>query len=188
MAKDVPLTRTTPPLTTDQLTAAATADGWDAAMAGVPVSAGQSRRSGIPGRQIVDTAAGLLPAGLVPADPGTADPGTGDLGYANFTVRDGQGPSLVEIVLQDRRGDLANGFTADGGWQTLPDGTRVRDHREAAEPDGWVAEALRPDGLWVMVVAYNSDRLKQPTTRQKPVLTTEQMRALAASPAWRLPG
>ncbi|MFJ9517972.1 hypothetical protein ACIRPK_06850 [Kitasatospora sp. NPDC101801] len=189
VSKTEPLTRTTPPLTTDQLTAAAQADGWDGVVAALPVStAQQSRTPGIPGEQVLATATALLPAGLTAAEPGTADPGTGGLGYANFTVADAQGPSLVEIVLQDRRADLQSAPDPASGWQILPDGTRIRDREEPREPGRRLVEALRPDGLWIMVVGYASGRLKQPATRQEPLLTMEQLRAVALGPAWKLPG
>lgn len=170
--KGAPTTRPAPPLTTDQLTAAATSRAWDAILAELPVARGQwpKRPDSFSGGQIVATAARLLPAGLTPADANTDS-----TGYATFTVKDGKGASLVEINVQDWR------------RQPLPDVTQVLEEQEGRNPGRWTVEVLRPDGLRVVVSAYNSGGRQQAATRQSPVLTTEQLKAIAVSPEWKLP-
>ncbi|KQV16627.1 hypothetical protein [Kitasatospora sp. Root107] len=186
--KGAPTTRPTPPLTTGQLSAVATARAWDSIVAELPVVGGQAvPRAEFPAEQIVATAAKLLPAGLTPADANT------DMdGYANFTVKDAKGASLVEINVQDWRRDLAqpSGSVISGQYangQALADGSRVVESQEGKNPGRWIVEVLRADGLRVVVAAYNSGGLQQAATRQTPVLTTEQLRAIALSPEWKLP-
>ncbi|BFV61047.1 hypothetical protein KCMC57_up61510 [Kitasatospora sp. CMC57] len=185
-----PSTRPTPPLTTDQLTAVATSRTWDAIVSELPAVVGQAPVGQVkfPAEQIVATAARLLPAGLAPADTNTDTDG-----YANFAINDGKGASLVEINVQDWRQDLAqpSGSTISGQYangQVLPDGSRLVESQEGQNPGHWTAEVLRADGLRVVVIAYNSGGLGQAATRQTPVLTTEQLKAIALSPEWKLPG
>ncbi|MER5862053.1 hypothetical protein [Kitasatospora sp. NPDC002040] len=181
--KTQPLTRTTPPLTPDQLTAAASSAVWDPVVAALPALVdGPPSRSEFPGGQIVATATSLLPAGLTPADANTSG-----YGYANFTVTDGKGPALVEISLSDNRREPNSGPQAD--WESLPDGTQFYESTMDVGVQRWSIEVRRPDGLWVTVMTYDSDRLKQDRpNRPGPALTTAQLRAIALSPAWKLPG
>ncbi|WP_345700769.1 hypothetical protein [Kitasatospora terrestris] len=46
---------------------------------------------------------------------------------------------------------------------------------------------LRPDGLRVVALAHNSAGPRGPASRPTPVLTVEQPRAIAPSPARHLP-
>ncbi|MER5865171.1 hypothetical protein [Kitasatospora sp. NPDC002040] len=179
-SKGEPVSRPAPPLTADQLTAAVTSRAWDPIVAVLPPARGEVSASRLPSGQIVLIASKLLPAGLVPAH---ADPGGS--GEAHFTVDDGAGASLVEIGLQHwpDPGTLRE-QDRPPGWRTLADGSWLWETEEGTNPRHRRVEAVRRDGIRVVVSAYNSGAVTELATRQAPVLTVEQMRAIALSPAW----
>lgn len=43
---------------------------------------------------------------------------------------------------------------------------------------------MRPDGMRVVVSAFNSGEQSTPATRPEPALTMDQLLALATSPQW----
>jgi hypothetical protein len=49
----------------------------------------------------------------------------------------------------------------------------------------WTVDTIRPDGMRVVISAFNSGAQHTAATRGKPVLTMEQLRAIAVSPKWR---
>ncbi|MFJ9520970.1 hypothetical protein ACIRPK_22285 [Kitasatospora sp. NPDC101801] len=183
-SKGSPSTRPTPPLTPAQLTSAVTSHVWDAVLADLPVTeAQQTRPAAFPTAEIVATAARLLPRGLTPATVGASEDG-----YAGFTVDDGKGASLVEINVQDWSRSITTISGRYSTGETLPDGTRLLTSQEGSDPGHWTVEALRPNGLRVVVSVYNSAGLHQPASRTTRALTTEQLKAIATSPEWKLSG
>ncbi|MFF7459163.1 hypothetical protein [Kitasatospora sp. NPDC008115] len=180
--KGKPVSRPTPPLTPEQLTAVVTDKSWDRVIAALPEPAPPTpsgRSTPYTGQEILETAGKLLPAGLKPTE---AD---GSEGYANFVVNDGKGRSMVELNVEDwSRNPDAGGLHAGG--ETLPDGTKVVVRKVPGNPARWVVDALRPDGMRVAVGAYNSGGPNDATSRTAPALTVDQMKMIATSPRWKL--
>ncbi|MFI1252056.1 hypothetical protein ACH4TY_35960 [Streptomyces anulatus] len=107
--------------------------------------------------------------------------------FASVVVDDGEGRSLVQINVQadmrDAAGDLYGEAT------TLPDGTLLATSKKPGEKGGagivwWSADTMRPDGMRVVVSAFNSGEQSTPATRPEPALTMDQLVALATSPEW----
>ncbi|MEU0098964.1 hypothetical protein [Streptomyces sp. NPDC006267] len=107
--------------------------------------------------------------------------------FASVVVDDGEGRSLVQINVQpgmrDTVGDLYGEAT------TLPDGTLLATSKTPGEKGGagvlwWSADTMRPDGMRVVVSAFNSGAQSTPATRPEPALTMDQLTALATSPEW----
>ncbi|WP_405919777.1 hypothetical protein [Streptomyces longwoodensis] len=73
--------------------------------------------------------------------------------------------------------------------QTLPDGTKVGTRRTAGEQPGVIelrADALRVNGLWMSLTAYNAP---SPTSKKRgaePAVTLDELKAMAVSRAWLL--
>ncbi len=208
--KGSPVTRPEPPLSPDQLKALVTSDAWDPVYAapepqkpGAPGDKGEdapeksqnSQKSQKPGSTTADpgsesaldeqavrsTLISLLPKGLKVTHRG----GGGD--YAFVVVDDGKGASLIGVNVQpnmdDVRGELFNGS------EELPDGT-VYSWQESAGDKGvegavmWTADTLRPDGLRVVVSAFNAGTQHDAPSRETPALTQDQLKSLATNAKW----
>ncbi|MFJ8253231.1 hypothetical protein [Streptomyces sp. NPDC094466] len=48
----------------------------------------------------------------------------------------------------------------------------------------WTADTMRPDGMRVVVSAFNSGDQSSPATRPAPAVTMDRLTALATSPEW----
>ncbi|MDN3269894.1 hypothetical protein [Streptomyces sp. MA15] len=185
--KDAPVSRPRPPLTVEQLKEVVTADVWRRVVDAMPRSpkpsvTGQAPPAGMPGRAIADTLAGLLPDGLTVIAEGGQESG-----YAHLVVDDGKGGSLVQINVQPGMGDVAGALFGDAG--TRPDGTLVTTRKSPGEKGGagvvmWTADTLRPDGLRVVVSAFNTAAQHEDATRDAPALTLGQLREIALSTEW----
>ncbi|MFC9330525.1 hypothetical protein [Kitasatospora sp. NPDC057015] len=187
--KGAPISRPAPPLSPEQLRAVVTDRSWDRVVAAL--TAPKPRQSQDTGKEysaqeILAIAAKLLPAGLTETET------DGQPGYANFVLNDGRGKSMVEINVQDwspkpgkdKQDDgMASHFAAG---RTLPDGTKVVVQKFAGNPARWTVDALRPDGLRVVIGAYNSGGPRQPAVRTAPVLNDAQLEAVVTSPLWQL--
>ncbi|MGA5822971.1 hypothetical protein ACPC54_34555 [Kitasatospora sp. NPDC094028] len=191
-----PLSRPTPPLTTQQLTAAATSNAWDPLFTpGAVVTRAPGESGGPSADQIIATATALLPAGTR-TDPGAAQHTTG---RAHLTVTLDGRTSMLSVQTEPRRADAASAARIRADYEhggagpaaaRTPDGTfvQVREMHETKAGDGpvlrWVVAALHPDDTEVTVGVWNgSDETNaRPGT---PALTTEQLTAIAVAPAWR---
>ncbi len=136
----------------------------------------------MPGKTIADTLAGLLPEGLKVITEGGQDSG-----YAYLVVNDGKGASLVQINVQPGMGDLAREIF--GGAETLPNGTLITAGEQPGEKGGegvvmWTVDTLRPDGLRVVISAFNAPAQHEAATRDTPALTLAQLREIALSTRW----
>jgi hypothetical protein len=193
-AKGAQTTRTDPPLNDRQLYDLVRSDEWRRPLSQLPGkgaaakdTAGQAEIQN--GPAIRTTLNELLPAGLKVTGQGGQRSE-----YAYVVVNDGQGPSLVQINVQPKSGtpkdkdrDKAGGF-GDGGTE-LPDGTRLKTDQSPGEKGGrgvvmWTADTLRPDGLRVMVSAFNTGDQQTAATRKAPALTMEQLTSIALSKKW----
>lgn len=186
--KGAAATRADPPLSPALMKDLVTADGWKPLATAFRAEAGpvpdeNEQRPGEPtGEEVVAALTGLLPPGLAVADEG------GDPGYGYLVVDDGKGASFVQINVQPGMSDLAGGFV---GGTTLPDGTLVREVQED-DPDqkggtgtvGWTVDTLRPDGLRVVIMAFNAPAQGQDAVRAEPALTMAQLKDIALAPVW----
>ncbi|MFI6449246.1 hypothetical protein [Kitasatospora sp. NPDC050543] len=196
--KGAPVSRPTPPLTPAQLGAVVSDKAWDKVVAALPAPQSRPATPAGPGKEyskedILGAVAKLLPAGLTETETGGQD------GYANFVLNDGKGKSMVEINVQDWSRDLDSFKKGDGKAQTIEqiyqggknrtaDGTMyaISTDKDKNGADRWTVDALRPDGLRVVMAAYNGPSPVRPATRAKPVLTVEQIQAIVTDPVWKL--
>jgi hypothetical protein len=192
------VTRPEPPTDLAWLTALAKNPLWLTVTTGVhsdPVALDPAAHLwlSVPLQQILQTAAPLLPAGLTELQPGGED------SFATFLVDDGHGRSLVRVNVEDwsvyqqsryTGGDIASEFT---GATALPDGSKVLTTDRQPAFGGYPGvvrsevSVLRPDHLLVRVENFNGTDYKGSVTRPEPVLTLDQLKAIALSPAWHGP-
>ncbi|MEV6978162.1 hypothetical protein [Kitasatospora sp. NPDC093806] len=179
--KGQPVSRPTPPLSPEQLKAVVTDKSWDRVVAAVPQPAPVKPQDTkeYTQEEILAIAAKLLPAGLKETET------AGQPGFANFVVNDGKGKSLVEINVQDWSKDKRD-ESLYGNAETLADGTRVVVRKTTGKPVMWTVDTLHPDGLRVVISAFNSGSQVAPATRTAPALTVEQLKAIALAPEWKL--
>ncbi|MEU6234739.1 hypothetical protein [Kitasatospora sp. NPDC047058] len=172
--KGAPDSRPNPPFTLDQLKAVVTDKAWDRIVAAVQYDgvdrAGQETGLSLQDRQAI--LAKLLPAGV------TVTGITGDEIFAD--VRLAQGTATGSLVLRVQKLVPAPGdptpeqLFADS--TVLPDGSRLKLYGPASDPKTkMMADVLHPDNLRVMVS-------QGPTG--KPLLTPDQLKAIATSPEW----
>ncbi|WYB30936.1 hypothetical protein V6574_15330 [Streptomyces sp. SM1P] len=131
---------------------------------------------------LMPTFRALLPDGLTVTD--VTDSG-GE--FASVVVNDGKGRSLVQINVQQDMRDVAHQLYRDA--TTLPDGTLLATSKKPGEKGGagvvmWTADSMRPDGMRVVVSAFNSGEQSSAATRKAPALTMDQLTALVISPEW----
>ncbi|MFI2117728.1 hypothetical protein ACH489_25000 [Streptomyces rubiginosohelvolus] len=131
---------------------------------------------------LMPTFRALLPEGLTVTD--VTDSG-GE--FASVVVNDGKGRSLVQINVQQDMRDVADQLYGDA--TTLPDGTLLATSKKPGEKGGagvvmWTADSMRPDGMRVVVSAFNSGEQSSAATRKAPALTMDQLTALVISPEW----
>ncbi|MFI1227067.1 MULTISPECIES: hypothetical protein [unclassified Streptomyces] len=131
---------------------------------------------------LMPTFRALLPQGLTVGEE--TDSG-GE--FASVVVDDGKGRTLVQINVQPDMRDAAEDLYREA--TTLPDGTLLATSKVPGEKGGagvvwWTADTMRPDGMRVVVSAFNSGEQSTPATRPEPALTMDQLVALATSPQW----
>ncbi|SCE62166.1 hypothetical protein GA0115261_112422, partial [Streptomyces sp. OspMP-M43] len=151
-----------------------------------PVSRG-THDAGVPAppldyTALMPTFRALLPDGL---SVGEETDSGGE--FASVVVNDGEGRSLVQINVQQDMRDVADDLYGDA--TTQPDGTLLATSKKPGEKGGpgvvmWTADSMRPDGMRVVVSAFNSGEQSSPATRQAPALTMDQLTALVLSPEW----
>ncbi|MFJ6611682.1 hypothetical protein ACIQPT_15570 [Streptomyces sp. NPDC091289] len=131
---------------------------------------------------LMPTFRALLPEGLTVSDETDSEDE-----FASVVVDDGKGRSLVQINVQRDMRDVAGDLYGEA--TTLPDGTLLATSKAPGEKGGagvvwWTADTMRPDGMRVVVSAFNSGEQSTPATRPEPALTMDQLTALATSPEW----
>ncbi|MGW6742730.1 hypothetical protein ACWGDX_18750 [Streptomyces sp. NPDC055025] len=183
--KGAEISRTDPPLNPGQLKTLVTSDKWRGTLERLPPAPPaddnpEDGAGGVEAREILVT---LVPRGLKVTDRGGSGP---EFGYV--VVDDGAGRTLVQINVQPGSSDLADELFTEA--TTLPDGTLLQTKKGPGDkgvPGGvmWTADTLRPDGLRVVVSAFNAGDQHGPPTRATPALTMKQLTAIATSPKWR---
>ncbi|MFB7446934.1 hypothetical protein [Streptomyces sp. NPDC056194] len=187
--KGAAITRENPPFSASQLKTLVTADAWRPLIARLPQlptkpGTGEAHLPAVPSAAAVQaTLRSLLPQGLTVQSHGGGD------GHGYVVVDDGKGASMVGVDVQPRSGKIADLFTGDD-VVTLPDGTKVKSTQQAGEKGGagvvwWNVDTLSPQGFRVIVSAFNSGAQYSAATRAEPVLTMEQLKAIALSPKWK---
>ncbi|MEQ8147044.1 hypothetical protein [Streptomyces sp. OP7] len=185
--KDAPVSRPKPPLSVEKLKEVVTADVWRRVVDAMPESPKPSATAeeppaGMWGKTIADTLAGLLPEELKVISEGGQD---SEYGY--LVVDDGKGGSLVQVNVQPGMGDVAGDLFGDA--ETLPNGIMVTTRQSPGEKGAegvvmWTVDTLRPDGLRVVISAFNTPAQHQDATRDTPALTMEHLREIALSTEW----
>ncbi|MFD5544425.1 hypothetical protein ACFWIJ_43165, partial [Streptomyces sp. NPDC127079] len=188
--KDAPISRAHPPLSTARLKALAAAKEWRGVVDAIPQDprGTQEPPAGVDGdgKAIEQTLVSLIPASVKVVGRAKGDD---DSQFTYVVVDDGHGRSLVQINVQPHMSDVANQLFGAGS-ETLPDGTRVAEHKAPGEKGVagvvmWTVDTLREDGFRVVISAFNADTQHSSPTRATPALTMKQLRAIALSPRWR---
>ncbi|WP_326611056.1 hypothetical protein OG949_16760 [Streptomyces scopuliridis] len=187
--KGAEISRADPPLNPAQLKTLVTSDAWRAPLNELPTrpsprppAGGAPETSADPdGVNTRKTLVSLLPAGLKVTDDG------GQEGFGYLVVDDGKGLSYVQVNVQPGMSDDAGALFP--GATTLPDGTLLKTTKKAGEKGVggikmWTADTLRPDGLRVVISAFNAADQVSPATRGNPALTMKQLTAIATSQKW----
>ncbi|MET9290688.1 hypothetical protein [Streptomyces sp. NPDC003077] len=184
-------TRPTPPLTASQMKRLVTDPSWQPALRDLREATHARKNPTHPARPgasdrdtVSNTLAALLPAGLKVSDKG------GQEEYGFVVADDGKGKSFVQINVQSGMGDVTKHFDP-AKTRKLPDGTTVMRDRQA-NPDGkggaravgWTVDTVRPDGFRVVLMAFNAPGQGQNASRAEPVLTMDQMQAIALDEKW----
>ncbi|MCX4527263.1 MULTISPECIES: hypothetical protein [unclassified Streptomyces] len=183
--KDAKVSRPAPPLSPAQLKAFVDSPLWHPALKDLPAAPPEEQTSG-PAPAGAD--ARLVLESLVPKENGIkAVSKGGENDYAYIVLDDGKGKSLVQVNVQANMGDTLGGHM--GGSDVLPDGTKVLEKKQPGEKGGqgvvwWSVDTLRPDGRRVVISAFNTANQNKPATRKEPILTLEQLRAMALDPKW----
>ncbi|WP_327415545.1 hypothetical protein [Streptomyces sp. NBC_01233] len=187
--KGVPVSRSNPPLTTDQLKTVVTSAVWQPALNDLPAPEPDPEPSARPGSSTAlrdqEAAVALedLAAGIGIEIPIISKGGEGDYGYIVFD--DGKGKSVVRLnVSKDQD---VSGFPGLN-QPPLPDGTLVHVKQGPAEKGKgvieWTVDTLRTDGLRVVVSAFNTANQNGTATREQPALTLDQLKEIALAPGW----
>ncbi|MFV2121454.1 hypothetical protein ACE14D_24675 [Streptomyces sp. Act-28] len=202
--KGAAVSRTDPPFTPAEMKRIVTHGAWapvlralrnpagDKPAAAASASPGQSGRArertgsdqaAFDGAAVRPTLLSLLPEGLTVSDEGGQD------GYGYAVVDDGEGGSLVQVNAQPDMRDVEGELFPPGGYETLPDGTKVAVRQQPGEKGGegvvmWTVDTIRPGGYRVVVSAFNTAAQHDPATRAEPALSLDQLKAIATSGKW----
>lgn len=185
--KGAPVSRSTPPLSLDLMKDLVRAEEWRPIIESLPEpekqAPAQPAPQGMSGAVIVDRLTAQLPAGLKVKASGKQE-----AEYAYLVVDDGLGKSFVQINVQPNMSDV-EGDLFGAGTEVLPDGTKVVTHEGPGEKGGdgvktRQVDTIRPDGLRVVISAFNAANQNEAATREEPALTLAQLRKIATSKVW----
>ncbi|TDX03521.1 hypothetical protein [Kribbella sp. VKM Ac-2566] len=155
-----------------------------------------AKPAGVNLKQTLATLKGLVAApGRTFSNPETW--GEGDFAGAAYVVNDGHGAARVDVLLSGG-GEQNPCVPKRAGCSTLPDGSVLYVSKESpVYSDSRQAEygvvsnyvvLFRRDGRNINLTSYNGPAEKgKQHTRPKPLLSVEDLSALAKSKAWKLP-
>ncbi|MEU1289553.1 hypothetical protein [Kitasatospora sp. NPDC005856] len=178
--KGAPDSRPNPPLSPDQLKAVVTDRSWDRIAAAVRYD-GVDQDAVDPHLSLADretVLAGLLPQGV------SVTGRSGNALSATFQLAQGQAAGALMLRVENwAGGGNALGERAFKDATTLPDGSRILVN---GDPEGkekpLTVNVLHPDGTDVLVYQLPNDKQ---APNAKPLLTVDQVKAIATSPAWK---
>ncbi|MGP3753508.1 hypothetical protein [Streptomyces sp. IBSNAI001] len=186
--KGAPVSRPAPPLSLDRMKRLAQAEEWRPLLASLPESEASAPQppapAGLSGDAILSRLTGLLPEGLTVKETGKQE-----AEYAYVVVDDGQGKSFVQINVQPDMSDVAEElFGSDA--EVLEDGTKLVTHEGPGEKGGAgvktrEVDTIRPDGLRVVISAFNAANQNEAASREEPALTLDQLKKIATSEVWQ---
>ncbi|WP_329578978.1 hypothetical protein OG500_10395 [Kitasatospora sp. NBC_01250] len=195
-----PVTRADPALSAEQLTAVVTSSSWDGLIAAArPVTA---PTTGTPAPKaprpadVLATADRLLPAGVQHDNGGTPQTTAGE-GHLTVTAA---GRSSVLVITVDPQldrgaGDPRGAFEgsvragqqltrAVNGGSSVITSTAVDTTGSGGPATVWTVEAMLPDGTGVSIAESNGSN-GYDIQGGAPVLTVDQLTALATDPSWQ---
>lgn len=185
--KGAPVSRPAPPLSLDRMKALVRAEEWLPILDSLPEPAkpapSPSAPQGLSGDVILNRLTGQLPDGLTVKASGKQE-----TEYAYVVVDDGRGRSFVQINVQPDMSGVEGGlFGSD--TKVLADGTKVATHEGPGEKGGEgvtmrQVDTIRPDGLRVVISAFNTANQNEAATREEPALTLTELRKIATSKVW----
>jgi hypothetical protein len=180
-------TRDTPPLTTDQLSAAVSSERWQAEMAKLP----QPPTPPAPPFQPEFSQAQMLQTlrRLLPRDLRVADEAGSAKGYVDVTVDDGRGKALLTVNVQKWQAGVSQLGSLFIGARRMSDGVLVQSQEIPTENgSGGVdqeIDVLYPDRWRVDITEYNSSAYGLPVTRYDLPLTAPELTQIALDSGWR---
>lgn len=192
--KGAATTRPNPPLDSTQIQKILSSHIWTAPFTDLPQSqpvTAPTTPQDTAGAQILANLDRLLPAGITASQQNSSD------GFADLQVNDGHGPALLQINVQhwnlssnpkDPTSDAAAMASLFAGATTLPNGDKLRLFQSPGSVAGTVertADLLQPDGLRIAIMELNSPSQITAATRPDPVLTLDQLKAVATSSLWK---
>ncbi|WP_145969092.1 hypothetical protein [Streptomyces hyaluromycini] len=126
----------------------------------------------------------LCPSGLQITEPG------GSRGFGHVVVDDGHGKTLVAVNVQQWRPGDAKMLELFKDAKNLSDHTRIKVYERPSPYGGngakqWTVDTFREDGLRVAITALNARAYKLPAERTEPVLTSDQLEAMALAEVWQ---
>ncbi|MFD4661206.1 hypothetical protein ACFWP2_36975 [Kitasatospora sp. NPDC058444] len=178
--KGAPDSRPNPPLTPEQLRAVVTDRSWDRIVAAVQYD-GVNEDAVDPHLSLADresVLAGLLPQGM------SVTGRSGNALSATFQLARGRAAGAL-ILRVENWGGGGNplGERAFKDADTLPDGSRILVNGDpAGKEKPLTVNVLRPDGTEVLVYQLPNDKQ---TPNAEPLLSADQVKAIATSPAWK---
>ncbi|MFI8438125.1 hypothetical protein ACIGJO_31160 [Streptomyces sp. NPDC079020] len=179
--------RSSLPLTVEHLSRIATSKDWEPVMAAVPraPSPPELPSTGkMTEREILRNLEKLIPGNLRISQR----EGSGR-GYADVTVDDGRGESLLAVSIQQWKPGRKELVPLFSEGKSLPGGGKIVTRREPLQshPDivQWDVDVLYDDGRRVLISELNSSSFGTPVTRKAPVLSMEQITSMALAGVWR---
>ncbi|MFC9856063.1 MULTISPECIES: hypothetical protein [unclassified Streptomyces] len=175
------------PLTVEELSRIATSKDWEPVMEAVPQapSPPEPPSTGrMTEREILRNLEKLIPGNLRIANQEGSR-----TGYADVTVDDGRGESLLTVSVQQwkpGRRELVplfrNGKNLPGGGRIVTRTAPLQGHPGIVQ---WDVDVLYDDGRRVLISELNSSSFGTPVTRKAPVLSMEQIKSMALARVWR---
>lgn len=186
--KDAPVSRPAPPLSLDRMKVLAQAKEWRPIIESLPEPAEPALEQPAPQGQSGDVILGKLTEQL-PDRLTVKASGKQQTEYAYVVVDDGQGKSFVQINVQPNMSDV-EGELFGSDAKVLADGTKVTTHQGPGEKGGEgvktrQVDTIRPDGLRVVISAFNAANQNEAATREAPALTLAELQKIATSKLWQ---
>lgn len=178
--KDAPISRPTPPLDPTQLEALVRSEKWLPALR--DLTPAEKEQPVPPGRGLNRPTLPVLLSHLPDDLTVVRKEGGGE--FAEVRLDDGNGVFHVTVQLQEGMSGVLESFNPKGRIKTLPDGTKIVREQRPGEKGGegvvwWTVDTVRPDGVRIIVSAFNSPAQHLAATRPEPGVTMALMEKIA---------